>query len=314
MLGGSAHGKRRWLVLVAFACTYFFWGSAFVALRYSVQKLHPAFVAGFRYVLAGLLILGFLLARGHTVRISRKELLQLTMLGLIMFTCNTVLLGYGSRVLSAGITALIISTIPLFMALLEASLPDGTGMSALGWSGTFTGFLGVLVLFKRTLHGGTLTRETFLAIMALLLAAFAWATGSVLTRRLKFTAPPLVCSSWQMLIGGTAALLIGAGLGEKSSSEWTLGGLLSLFYLAVFCTLAGYTSYMYLLRNVSLPAAATYAYVNPIVAVLLGWVLLGETLAPTEWLGMAIVLASVALVIMANARPRRLLAEKRITT
>jgi drug/metabolite transporter (DMT)-like permease len=297
--------NKRLLIPGAFACVYLFWGSAFVAIRYSVQSVHPAFVAGLRYLVAGLVLMGYLLLRGHPVRLTKKEILKITVLALMMFTCNTILLGYGSRVLSAGLTALIISTIPMFIGLLETIWFGGKNMSPAAWAGTFAGFCGLMILMQRSLSDGPLTRQTVLACGALILAAFAWAAGSVFSRHTTFYAAPLVCNSWQMLIGGVINLLIGISLGGLQTSHWTTGGIISLTYLAMFGTLAGYTSYMFLLRNVSLSAAATYAYVNPLVAVLLGWLILREAIKGTQWLGMVIVLASVAVVVIANTEKQR---------
>jgi drug/metabolite transporter (DMT)-like permease len=296
--------KKTWGVVAAFACVYFLWGSAFVANRYGVQMVHPAVLAGLRYVIAGSCLLAFVIIRGQSIRICRKDLLQVTGLGLIMFTCNTVLLGYGSRELAAGTTALVIATIPLFIALLEWALPGGSSMSALGWIGTLTGFLGLGLLSRSSLEASVSRTHTAIGFAALLIAAMAWAIGSVLTRRVTFRASSLVCISWQMLIGGTINLLIGAGLGGFQSSQFTAGAVASIAFLAIFGTLAGYTSYAYLLRNVKLTTAATYAYVNPVVAVLLGWWILGEALAAGEWVGLLVVLLSVAIVVSAKPKTR----------
>jgi drug/metabolite transporter (DMT)-like permease len=221
-----------------------------------------------------------------------------------MFTCNTVLLGYGSKELAAGTTALVIATIPLFIALLEWLLPGGSCMSAAGWIGTLTGFLGLGLLTRSSLQTSVSKTHTAMGFAALLVAALAWAIGSVLTRRTTFRASSLVCISWQMLIGGTINLLIGAGLGGLRTSQFTASSVASIAYLAIFGTLAGYTSYAYLLRNVKLTTAATYAYVNPVVAVLLGWWLLGEALAAGEWAGLLVVLLSVAIVVSAKPKER----------
>ncbi|HEY4354977.1 MAG TPA: EamA family transporter [Acidobacteriaceae bacterium] len=300
----ATHRNRKLLAPLAFACVYFFWGSSFIAIRYGTQLLHPAFVAGIRYLIAGLVLFGFLLARGHSVRMTRRDLLRVAGLGVLMFTCNTILLSYGGRILPAGLTALIISTIPLFIGLLETSIPGGARLSLWGWAGTITGFLGLTILLRHSFHAGPLTRTTGLAAAALITAAFAWALGSVLIRRTRFTASSFVTTCWQMLIGGTIDVLIGVGDGGLGSSQWTSGAWLAVLYLGVFGTLVGYTSYAYLLRNVAVTSVATYAYINPIVAVLLGWMLLGEHLVPGQWLGMSIVLASVAIVAMVQTSPR----------
>jgi drug/metabolite transporter (DMT)-like permease len=296
--------KKTWLVVVAFTCVYFFWGSAFVANRYGVQLVHPAVLAGMRYVIAGSCLLTFVIIRGQSIRICRKDLLRVTVLGLIMFTCNTILLGYGGRELAAGTAALVIATIPLFIALLEWALPGERSMSALGWIGTLTGFLGLGLLSRSSLQASVSKTHTAMGFAALLVAALAWAIGSVLTRRMTLRASSLVCISWQMLIGGTINLLIGASLGGFRSSQFTAMSVASIAYLAIFGTLVGYTSYAYLLRNVNLTRAATYAYVNPVIAVLLGWLILGEALAAGEWVGLLVVLLSVAIVVSAKPKAR----------
>jgi len=294
--------SKRVQIAFAIASVYFLWGSTFVAIRYVAQILHPAFISGLRYVIASAISMTYLLLRRRSIRLTGREWWQVTLLGLVMFTTNTTLVNYGSKVLSAGLTALLISSIPLFVAVLEAALPGGTSMSKMGWVGTFTGFAGLAILMSRSIRGQSLTSATALACAALIVAAAAWAVGSVLSQRMEIKASPLVSSTWQMLIAGSINMLIGLMSGGLRTSHWTRGAWLATLYLAVFGSLAGYTSYMFLLRNVRLSTVATYAYVNPIVAVLLGWAFLHETLHGSEWVGMGIVLVSVAVVIA--SRPR----------
>ena len=289
--------SKRAKIVLAFASVYFLWGSTFVAIRYVAQLLHPFFVSGLRYLIAACISMTVLLLRRRSVRLSGREWWQVVVLGLLMFTINTTLVSYGGKILSAGLTAMYIASIPFFIALFEAALPSGTSMSKTGWLGTLTGFGGLAILSSHSMRGQSLSSDTALASVAVLLAAMAWAGGSLLSRRMQITASPLVSSTWQMLVAGVINVAIGVAFGGLRSSHWTRGAWLAMLYLAIFGSLAGYTSYMFLLRNVRLSAAATYAYVNPIVAVLLGWGLLHETLHGTEWIGMSIVLVSVALVI-----------------
>jgi drug/metabolite transporter (DMT)-like permease len=289
--------NKRWQILLAFASVYLLWGSTFVAIRYVAQLLHPAFVSGLRYVLAGMISMLYLLLRRRSVRLSKGEWWRVTLLGFLMFTINTTLVSYGGKVLSAGLTALFVASIPLFIALLEATLTGGSAMSAVGWIGTLTGFAGLALLTSHGIRGQALTSDVALASVALIFASFAWAVGTVISRRMDIKASPLVSSTWQMLIAGSINMLIGVACGGLRSSHWTRGAWLAMLYLATFGSLAGYTSYMFLVRNVRLSTVATYAYVNPIVAVMLGWVILHETLHGTEWAGMGIILVSVAVVI-----------------
>lgn len=293
---GSIVSKRTQIIL-AFASVYLLWGSTFVAIRYVAQLLHPAFVSGLRYVLAGTISMTYLLLRRRSVLLHKGEWWRVSLLGFLMFTVNTTLVSYGGKFLSAGLTALFVASIPLFIAALEAMLSGGTSMNRLGWIGTATGFVGLAVLTSHGIEGQSLTSNTALASIALIVAALAWAVGSILSRRMEIKSTPLVTASWQMLIAGSINMLLGIGAGGLQSSHWTRGALLAMLYLATFGSIAGYTSYMFLLRNVRLSAAATYAYINPIVAVLLGWAFLRETLHGTEWVGMGIVLTSVAIVI-----------------
>ena len=296
-------------IVAAFTCVYLFWGSAFVAIRYSVQTVHPAFVAGIRYLIAGLILLTFLALRGYSLRLKSADMAKVTGLGLLMFTCNTVLLSYGGKVLSAGLTALLISTIPLFITLLEAVLSGRGTATTLSWAGAVTGFLGIALLLGQGIHVGMLPQGAIVAACGLLIAAFAWALGSVLLTRMSFAAPLLVCTCWQMLIGGAVDMLIGVGVGGFRSSRWSLGTWLSLVFLAVGCTLLGYTSYSFLLRRVSITSVATYAYINPLVAILLGWLFLDEPLVASQSLGLVIVLGSVAVVVSNSAPASRVSAK-----
>lgn len=299
----SRHQTVR--VVLAFACVYLFWGSAFVAIRYSVQLVHPAFVAGIRYLIAGFLLLAFVGFRGDRLSLGLKDLVRVTGLGLLMFTCNTILLSYGGKELPAGLTALLISTIPLFIALLE-TLIGGRFASVREWIGVFTGFLGIALLLRHNINEGLLSAKAMPAALGLLTAALAWALGSVLLSRMRFKAPALVCTSWQMLIGGGVDVLIGGAAGGFRSSHWSKAAWGSLIFLAIGGTLVGYTAYSYLLRRVSIASVATYAYINPLVAVLLGWLLLGEQLSVSQWVGLVIVLGSVAIVV---SLPQRQLAK-----
>ena len=292
----AAMGKRV-LVSVAFVLVFVVWGSAYVAVRYVAQLLDPILISGLRYVIASSLLMTYLLASRRSVRLPRRQLLQIAALGFLMFSVNTTLINYGSQVLSAGVTALFLSTIPMFIAVLEAFLPGGTRMSVVGWVGTFTGFAGLVLLMSRSLHGQPMTSAAGLACVALVVASLAWAVGSIISKRIMLRASPLVLSCWQMLSAGCINMMIGMAWGGMQTSHWTRGAWLATLYLAVFGSLLCYTAYLFLLRHVRISVVATYAYVNPVVAVLLGWLILHERLHGVEWVGMVVVLASVAVVI-----------------
>jgi len=307
----AAMGKRL-QISVAFAFVYVVWGSTYVAIRYAAQLLHPSLISGLRYVIAGSLLMSYLWARGRRLRLPRRQLLRIAALGFLMFSVNTTLLNYGSQVLSAGVTALFLSTIPLFIAVIEAFLAGGTRLSALGWAGTVTGFGGLVLLTSRSLQGQPMTSAAGLACLALVVASLAWAAGSIISKRLMLTASPLVLSCWQMLSAGCINMTIGVACGGIQTSHWTRGAWGATLYLAVFGSLLSYTSYLFLLRHVRISVVATYAYVNPVVAVMLGWLILHERLHGIEWAGMVVVLASVAVVITSKPADRQRAIEARL--
>jgi drug/metabolite transporter (DMT)-like permease len=292
--------SKRTRIFLAFTSVYVLWGSTFVAIRYVAQLLHPAVISGLRYVLAGAIAMGYLLLCRRSILLPRSQWWRVVALGLLMFTVNATLVSYGGKILSAGVTALFISSIPIFIVLLDR-MAGRTSMNWVGWLGSLTGLAGIALLASRSIRGQSVKSETVVASIALIVASIAWAIGSIFSRRTNPGVSTLVSSAWQMLIAGLINLSIGAACGGLRSSRWTAGAWLAMIYLSVFGSLAGYTSYVFLLRNVRLSSVATYAYINPIVAVLLGWVLLHERLHGVEWVGMGIVLVSVAVVIASKS-------------
>ncbi|ADV84168.1 EamA family transporter [Terriglobus saanensis] len=297
--------RARLLVLVAFGCVYFFWGSTFVAIRYVVRFISPAFTSGLRYAIAGSLLMAILAARGKSVRVSRRELVRLLVIGLMLLTGNNVLLAWGEQYVSSGMASLIMASIPILIALLETVVPGGEPLNGVGWVGTTLGVGGMVLLLWPSLHlpegtnGGVL-----LACGILMLGGVSWAVGSVVARRWTSSADPMVASAWQMLMGGATNIGIGSVLGGWHTAHWTRGVVLGLLWLAIFGSLIGYSAYTYLLHHVPVAKVATYAYVNPIVAVLLGAIFLGERLRGLEWVGMGVILLAVATVTASKAKPR----------
>lgn len=305
----AAHSTRRWLIPLAFVCVYFFWGSTFVAIRYGVQFLSPAFVSGFRYCTAGLLLMGILAVRRVPLRISGAELKRALLLALLMLTMNNVMVSWGEQYISAGLAALLAAGIPLLIAVAETAIPGGTPLNRVGWLGTALGFGGLLMLLLPVLRRGMAAgpassddRGVLVGTGILLVANLGWVAGSVYSGRKPTTLPPLLASAWQMLLGGGINILLGTALGGWHSAHWTRGALGAVLWLAVFGSLVGYTAYTYLLHTVPVAKVATYAYVNPIVAVGLSAVFLHEGLHGSQWAAMAVILLAVALVTASRTR------------
>ncbi len=306
----SAHRHQRLLVPIAFACVYFFWGSTFVAIRYGVQYLSPAFVSGFRYLAAGIVLLGIVAARGRSLAISRAELQRALVLGLLLLTGNNVLLGWGEQYVSAGYAALLAASIPLMIAMAESAIPGGVPLNRTGWAGTMLGLGGLALLLTPVLRNGLAAHRSGSADSGVLLGTvilcfgnLCWVAGSLLSGRKPSTLDPFVASAWQMVLAGGINVLLGTVTGGWQHAHWTAGVFAALAWLATFGSLVGYTAYTYLLHTVPVAKVATYAYVNPIVAVLLSAVFLHESLHGSQWIAMAVILAAVAIVTASKSRP-----------
>ncbi len=302
---------RDWRIPLAFVCVYFFWGSTFVAIRYGVQLLHPAFVSGFRYLAAGLVLLGVQRCRRKAVRISRREMLRQFTVGLLLLTGNNVLLGWGERYVTAGYAALLAAAIPMLIALFESFIPGGIALNRVGWMGTVLGLGGLLLLLAPVLRTGLVTRghaddaSHALAVGTgiLSVAVLCWVAGSLVAGRWPSAIDPMLGSAWQMTLGGVVNVLLGTALGGWHTAHWTPGLFMALLWLTVFGALVGFSAFTYLMARVPVAKVATYAYVNPIVAVGLSAAFLHESLHGSQWTAMAVILAAVAIVTASRSRP-----------
>ncbi len=303
--------KHRFAIPLAFFCVYFFWGSTFVAIRYGVQYISPAFVSGLRYFVAGLLLMGILAVRGVPLRISGAEFRRALLLALLMLTMNNVMVSWGEQYISAGLAALLAAGIPLLIALVETAIPGGVPLNPLGWLATAMGFGGLAMLLlpvlRRGLSANVGTADDHAVLLGtgiLLVANFGWVAGSVYAGRRPTTLPPLLASAWQMLLGGSINILLGTALGGWHTAHWNRGVIGAVLWLAIFGSLVGYTAYTYLLHTVPVAKVATYAYVNPIVAVGLSAVFLHEGLHGSQWIAMAVILSAVAIVTASRTKPK----------
>jgi drug/metabolite transporter (DMT)-like permease len=208
---------------------------------------------------------------------------------------------------SSGVAALLVSMVPLWMVLFRWWQPGGERPSLQVWAGVGLGFVGLMLLVRpwETSGGGALDP---LGVGALVLACICWAWGSIHSRRVSLPESPLMATGLEMLCGGAMLLLVGAFAGEPAQihlSEVSGRSILALVYLITFGALVGFTAYIWLLRVASPVLVSTYAYVNPIVAVLLGWLILGEPVTAKTLIAAAVIIAGVALITTAQSRPRQ---------
>jgi drug/metabolite transporter (DMT)-like permease len=301
--GSDSKKRLRSATVVAFACVYFFWGSTYTAIKIGTQYLPALLLTGTRYLISGSLMLLYCRLRGLPVFYSRREMGWLALLGFLMLGIGNSGLVHSEKVLPSGLAALIVAVVPLYVALLEKLLPGGEQLHTRGIAGLVLGFAGLGVLMEPSLSQGLSGQGRQIAATAiLLLASLSWAVGSLLSRRAKLGVDVLVAAGWQMLFAGASNMILSSIFDHWSEARWTRPALYSIAYLVTFGSWVGYTAYIWLLKHLPVGKVATYASVNPVVAVLLGFVLLGERLVLTEYLGMFLVVIAVGLVTSSQVR------------
>jgi drug/metabolite transporter (DMT)-like permease len=304
----SALPPSRLQVATALGIVYVVWGSTYLGIAIMVRSLPPLLAAGVRYTLAGVILLVGLIAwyrlRGLRLeRPARRHWASAVLIGGLLLLGGNGGVVLGEQFVASSVTALVIATTPIWMALFEA-IVAGERPSRLAVTGLAAGILGVAVLVV-PLEGSPPIDPFWLAV--LIGAAITWAIGSVYSRRVPMPASPFHAAGLQMLAGGS--LMLGAGalrgeLGGIDPADFSSDSLLALVYLIVFGSLIAFSSYIWLLRHVSIGVVSTSAYVNPIVAVALGVVILDEPMTPRTWLAAAIIIGAV--VAMVTGRPRGL--------
>jgi drug/metabolite transporter (DMT)-like permease len=282
-------------LLLAFAAIYIIWGSTFLAIRFAVETLPPLLMMGTRQLAAGLLLFAWLFARGQKLpdpRLWRSALYA----GTFCFLGCHGLLAWAELTVPSGLAALLAATLPIWMVLLARFHGQGSELSLKILSGIALGFSGVAVLFPFTFTG---QQREGLGALAIIVSEILWAVGAIYARGVKHSESPATFAAMQMLCGGALLWAVGLGLGEASqlhAEAFTARSVLSLAFLIVFGSLLTFTAYSWLLQVSSPAVVSTHSYVNPLVAVFLGWALAGEAVTLRTLLGASIILASVALV------------------
>jgi drug/metabolite transporter (DMT)-like permease len=293
LAAGRAEAPPTWKVWTALWIVYIVWGSTYLAIRYMVQTLPPLFGAGVRFVLVGAILLPLLAwRRGPGVlRPSKTQLLSCGFVGLMLPGANAVI-SVAEQKVASGVAALLVASIPLWVILLRRV--TGEPVSGRSIAAVLVGFAGVALLVRPQ------GQATVLALLSCVGAAVMWAVGSFASPRISLPRDPLVSTAWQSLLGGLACLLaalVGGELGDLHPSRWTTDSILGLAYLVTFGSLLAFTAYAWLLQNAPVSKVSTYAYVNPVIAVFLGWLFLAEPISATTLVGAGIIVASVALVL-----------------
>lgn len=299
----TADHRPAWKTLLAFAIIYFVWGSTYLAIRVGVLEVPPFLLAGMRFAAAGAFLYGWGLARGEASP-TRREWRAAALLSIPFFVFDYGLLFWAERRVPSGLAAVMMATIPAFIALSEIIFLRTQKLTAQLAVALLIGIGGVAVLMSGTLKVGGEPIDTVGAV-ALIVASLSWSMASALTRVVPLPASKVMSAGTQMLAGGVFLTVAAALLGEFRDFHpgvVSIAAWLSLLYLIVAGSIIAFTAYLWLIHHESPTKVGTYAYVNPVVAVLIGYFLGGESLGSRTILGALLVLVSVVVISASKAR------------
>jgi drug/metabolite transporter (DMT)-like permease len=290
----ARYPARVWLALLTI---YVVWGSTFIALAIVVRDLPPLLSMAIRHLLAGALLLAWALPRGDREGdpVGRAQIVAGFVFGGLLFLVGHGSLAWAQQTVPAGVAALLVGSIPIWMALLDRVF-FGKRLRSSAYVGFALGFVGLAFLLD-PFGSGQVDR---LGAIVIILGALAWSAGSLYSRGAALPKRPLVSAGLGAICGGILCLAVSVAGGELGQATWTAESLGALTYLLVAGSLVGFTAYVWLLRAAPVSLVSTYAYVNPIVAVALGWLLLGETITLQMGVAGAAIVVAVALILRAS--------------
>lgn len=310
--------SARIAVVLAFASVYLCWGATYTAMSIGVRLLPATILAGTRMVIGASLLLTFCHFTGKKIFYSRGVMARLGLLGLLMLFAGNIGLVWSEKYVASGLAALIVAVTPLWVAVIEALLPGGEQLRRRGLIGLALGFFALVALLWRDFHKNLISPThgsmmQMIALVVLVLGPLSFATGSVLSRRMRLPVSPLVAAGWEMMAAAVANLFFATAMWQWPQAVWNRDSIASVGYLILFGSLLGFSCYIWLIHHVPVAKVATYAYVNPVVAVMLGVMLLNEKLHATEYIGMVAVVGAVALVTSSQMKSGQATAEVEVT-
>jgi drug/metabolite transporter (DMT)-like permease len=295
--------RPAWKTLLAFAIIYFVWGSTFLAIRIGVHEVPPLLFAAMRFLIAGSVLFGWMIARGEPSP-TRRQWMSVLLLALLIFLIDYGLLFWAEQRVPSGVAAVMMATIPVFIALSEILFLGTQRLTVRLAFALLVGIGGVAVLMSHSLNLGGAPVDRPGAV-ALIIGSISWSIATVLARKLPLPPSKVMSSGAQMLAGGIMLALTAAALGEFRNfhpAAVSRGAWFSLLYLIVAGSIIGFTAYVWLIHHESPTKVGTYAYVNPVVAVLVGYLLGGEAIGLRTVLGTLFVLISVIVITTTRAK------------
>jgi len=286
---------QRSRIVLAFAAVYLIWGSTYLAILFAIETLPPLLMIGSRFLVAGIILYIVVRAR-DAAKPTREQWLHASLIGVMLLTCGTGVVVWAEERVASGIAALLVSVVPLWMVLIDWLRPRGVRPSRWVIAGVIVGLAGLWILADPLAEGGNgnLVVEAFL-----MLASFSWAAGSVYAKHAPLPESKFLTTAIEMLAGGTVLILAGLVTGELSAfhpAAVSTKSWMALLYLIVFGSLIAFSAYVWLVHAVSPALLSTYAFVNPVVAVFLGWALASEPITVRTLVAAAIIIGGVALI------------------
>ncbi|HVA57852.1 MAG: EamA family transporter [Gemmatimonadaceae bacterium] len=300
LVGGHPRAVRLRIVM-AFAAVYVLWGSTFLAMRFAVETIPPFLMAGMRHLVAGTLLLAWSWRRAER-RPTRADWFGAAVVGVLLLGANGGV-AWAEQRIASGTAALIVATVPLWMVLIDWGRPRGIHPGKGVLIGLALGLVGVMLLVgpgELTGHGTV----DAVGSLVLVLGSVSWAAGSIVAAQSPRPIVPILATAMQLVTGGVALLLVSAIAGEPahfSLAHVSAKSALGWGYLVIFGSVVGFTAYVYLLQTTTAARVSTYAYVNPVIAVLLGWAFANEAVTARTLLAAAVIVAGVAIITIARA-------------
>lgn len=293
-------------LVAAFATLYIVWGTTYLAIRIGLDAdMPPAGFLALRLIPAGLLLLGFARLRGTSLRVSVRDRRTIIVVGLFLLLGGQYFTYLAEQHIPSGLAALIVALLPLWAAAIDSVLPDMERPTWRGYLGIALGISGLGILLYPRLTGISGGETELLGVGLQILATALWTTGSFVSKRRPVKTDAIVATAYEMLTAGAVLSVIATIGGEWSRVTFTPSGVGALIYLILIGSCVAFTAFVWLLRNVPTSKVMTYAFVNPVVAVLLGWIVLSEPLDIWVIAGMSVIVAGVALTTTAPTRPPR---------
>jgi drug/metabolite transporter (DMT)-like permease len=297
----SPAAPSRGRIVLAFAIVYLVWGSTYLGIRFAIESIPPFFMAAARFLIAGAILYAWSLRDGGAAP-TRRQWWNATVVGFFLLTLGNGLVTWAELKVPSGLAALIVAAMPIWLVLLEAVRPGGTRPAALVVVGVAVGIVGQVVLVGPRTGGSAVN---LVGVAALVIATMAWAAGSIRARLVDLPESRSRTTAMEMLGGGAGLLIFGLLHGETPAllaADITSHSLLALGYLTLFGSLLAFTAFVWLNTHVAPARVATYAYVNPVVAVFLGWLLAGEPVTTRTLIGAGIIVGAVIMINTAGAR------------